>query len=149
MWNRKRSLLLSKIFTMLFMVALLGALVAGPWLVKLLTWYSLHAYNGLFPFFLVTIYTGGVFAGALLFSLYFLLNNIEKDDVFTQKNVAHLRRISWCCFAGTIICALSSFYYLPWCVVAIAAAFVGLVVRVVKNIVAQAVALKEESDYTI
>ena len=33
--------------------------------------------------------------------------------------------------------------------VGLAAAFVGLIVRVVKNVIAQAVHLKEENDYTI
>ena len=32
---------------------------------------------------------------------------------------------------------------------AVAAAFMGLIVRVVKNVVAQAVELKDEADYTV
>jgi len=44
---------------------------------------------------------------------------------------------------------VSVFYYFPWVFVAVAAAFMGLIVRVVKNVVAQAVALQNEVDYTV
>lgn len=149
MWNKERSLLLSKLFTMAFIAALAGTLVAAPWIVKWLIHYSLSAQQGHYGLFLATIYAGGVFAALLLYSLYRLLHNIGRDEVFVGTNVAHLRRISWCCFVGAGICVVSTLYYLPWLVVAVAAAFVGLVVRVVKNMVAQAVALKEENDFTI
>ena len=69
--------------------------------------------------------------------------------MFVTRNVESLRRISWSCIAGGLICFVSGFYYIPWFVVAVAAAFMGLIVRIVKNMVAQAVELKSDSDYTI
>ena len=52
-------------------------------------------------------------------------------------------------FCGAIISLISTFYYFPWIFIAVAAAFMGLIVRVVKNVVAQAVELKNESELTI
>ena len=42
-----------------------------------------------------------------------------------------------------------SLYYMPFLIVSAAAAFVGLILRVVKNVFAEAVRLKDENDYTI
>ena len=60
-----------------------------------------------------------------------------------------LRRCSWCCMAVAAICLVFTaalFYFL---LVAAAAAFIGLILRVIKNVFQQALALKEENDYTI
>ena len=38
---------------------------------------------------------------------------------------------------------------MPFLIVSAAAAFVGLILRVVKNVFAEAVRLKDENDYTI
>ncbi|NLW79806.1 MAG: DUF2975 domain-containing protein [Ruminococcaceae bacterium] len=149
MWNARRSLLLSKICVLVFMAALAAALIAGPWLVSWLIGFSANAHQQHTPWFLATLYSGGVFAGILLVQLYRLLHNIGQGGVFTAKNISLLRGISWCCFAGAFICLFSAIYYLPWGAVAVAAAFIGLIVRVVKNVLAQALALKEENDYTI
>jgi len=143
MWNQKRSITLSKICVVIFSLALVLFAVRANSLVEFLDLQT-------DPFkFLITIYSGCVPAVILLWNLFFLLNRIEKDEVFINRNVDSLRRISWSCIAGGLICFISGFYYIPWFVVAIAAAFMGLIVRVVKNVVAQAVELKSESDYTI
>jgi len=40
-------------------------------------------------------------------------------------------------------------YWIPWFAVGIAAAFMGLIVRVIKNVVAKAVSLQDDADFTI
>lgn len=148
MWNGRRSMMLSKISTLIFLCVLIGTAVSAPWLMR---WF-LSLREGLEnteSYFLVTIYTGCVPAAVLLISLYRLLCRIEAGQVFIRKNVECLRRISWSCFMGAVICAVSAFYYIPWAFVAVAAAFMGLIVRVVKNVLAQAVALKDENDFTV
>lgn len=149
MWNDKRSLLLSKLCTLLFGVALVCVLACAPWLVRWVIWLSPNTSSGHYALFLATIYTGGAVAAATLCFLYRLLHNIGLGQVFVAANVKNLRRISWCCIAGGAIAMASGLYYLPWCAVGLAALFAGLIVRVVKNVIAQAVALKEENDYTI
>jgi len=149
MWNDSRSIKLSKIFTIIFMVLLVACLVSAPWLVTKLISMSAPAQNAGRTLFLVTLYVGSVPAAALLVFLYALLNHISSGRVFINANVNNLRYISWCCFAGAIICLASGFYYIPWFVPCIAAAFIGLIIRVVKNVIAKAVALQDESDLTI
>jgi hypothetical protein len=149
MWNEKRSLTLSKVFTVLFIAALAAALVFAPRLVRWLIYYSVNAHSHQFGNFLITLYAGGAVLAVMLVCLYILLYNIGKGQVFTPKNISLLRGISWCCFVGGFICLVSAIYYLPWLAVALAAALMGLIVRVIKNMVQQALRLKEENDYTI
>ena len=59
------------------------------------------------------------------------------------------RLISYCCFAVSVIFIYFSFIRpFAWLVV-IAAAFFGLILRVIKNIFEQAIVIKEENDFTI
>lgn len=149
MWDDKKSLYLSKVFLFLFISGLIGVIVTAPWLTRWFLDFSRAGLKGTRPFFLATIYGGAIPAGALYYNLLSLLKRIEKEEVFIRKNVDSLRRISWSCFAGALIALVSTFYYFPWIFMAIAAAFMGLIVRIVKNVIAKAVALKDEVDYTV
>ncbi len=149
MWNDDRSVVLSKLSILFFMVALVGVALSAPWLVRWLIDFSRADLQGTEVYFLTTIYTGIVPAAVLLYSLYRLLQRISAGQVFLPENVEHLRRISWSSFAGAAISLISMLYYIPWVLVAVAAAFMGLIVRVVKNVVAQAVSLQDEVDHTI
>lgn len=149
MWNGKKSISLSKFCVLIFMVMLIGTDLSAPWIVQRFLVFSRADLVGTKAFFLTTIYFGSVPAAVLLFCLYRLLYRIEIEQIFITSNVECLRRISWSCFAGSVICLVSVSYYFPWIFVAVAAAFMGLIVRVVKNIVAQAVELKNEVDFTV
>jgi hypothetical protein len=129
------------------MVLLAFTVITAPWLVHRMFNYADMA--GAEAYFLITIYTGCIPAGLLLFNLFQVLRRIEKGDVFIHKNVESLRHISWFCFLGALISLVSVIYYFPWIMVAVAAAFVGLIVRVVKNVVARAVSLQDDADFTI
>jgi len=149
MWNDSKSLVLSKICVFLFMALLLTCMILAPRLVDWLIWMSIQARTAGKALFLATIYTGCVPAAALLVSLYILLHRIDTKRVFMKENIACLRHISWCCFAGAVICLVSALYYVPWLAIGVAAAFMGLIVRVVKNVVAKAVSLQDDADFTI
>lgn len=149
MWNDKKSITLSKFCVLAFSAMLIGIALSAPWIVNRFLDFSRADLVGKEYFFLSTIYSGSIPAAVLLYCLYRLLHSIEHEEVFISANVEYLRRISWCCFAGAIICFASTLYYFPWIFVAVAAAFMGLIVRVIKNIIAQAVELKNESEYTI
>ena len=84
-----------------------------------------------------------------LWLLWRLLDNIRAGRVFIPQNVQLLRRISWGCIAGALICLASGLYYVLFFVIAACAAFMALIVRVVKNVFQQAVLLQEDADYTI
>lgn len=149
MWNGEKSIILTKLCIVIFMGLLLAVVVSAPWLTDWFTDVSQAGQGENRAYFMATIYVGFVPAAYLLYSLFKLLRRIETGQVFTAENVELLRRISWTCFAGAVVALISLFYYTPWAFVAIAAAFMGLIVRVVKNVVAQAVELKNEADYIV
>ena len=67
------------------------------------------------------------------------------------QNVTALRRISWCCTWAAMLCLpTGAVVGLPFIfAVGLAAGFMALIVRVVKNAFAQAVRMKDELDYTV
>lgn len=149
MWNKKRSITLSKLFILLFMGLLLVTVVFAPLLTR---WYFNFPRPVLFEterYFLATIYIGSAPAAYLMYNLLRLIRRIQAEQVFIAENVEYLRRISWTCFTGSGIALVSVIYYLPWVFLAVAAAFMGLIVRIVKNVVAQAVELQDEVDSII
>ena len=79
-----------------------------------------------------------------------LLLLVRRHLVFTEKAVACLRTISWCCFIEAALCLITARIYFPaHYAAAFVAGFLGLVLRVVKNVIEEAVALKAENDFTI
>lgn len=149
MWNDKKSILLSRICVVIFIIGVVAIAAAMPWLIRFFTPAFREPVTTAKTVFIATVYVGVVPALVLLVSLFNLLGRIIRDQVFVEKNVASLRLISWCCFFGGLICSASSFYYLPWILLCVAAVFIGLIVRVVKNVFARAVALQDDADHTI
>ncbi len=155
MWNRKRSVTLSIVVCFVFVVILTAALFVGPWFVKF--WFTVYrgwsesgmAMHNMSTLFASCFYPCAVFAYITLYSLLKLLFNIKKQDIFIDKNVKYLRRISWCCFAVSFITLIGGVFYVPFLFVAVAAAFVGLMLRVVKNVMQNAVEISEENELTI
>ena len=149
MWNNRRSVLLSQFCVLLFSAVLLAVVVFAYSLVSWLISFSQAELQGTEIYFYATIYLGSMPAALLLYSLFRLLQRISARQMFLQENVDLLRRISWSCFAGSAVCFVSTLYYFPWLLVAVPAGFMGLIVRVVKNVVALGVELQREADYTV
>ena len=79
-----------------------------------------------------------------------LLLLVKKHLVFTDTAVSCLRTISWCCFLEAAMCLVSTvMFYRIHLALFFVAGFLGLVLRVVKNVIEEAVALKNENDFTI
>ena len=146
MWNDQKSLLLSKCCVILFMALLLTCAALAPSGVGA---FFRHFSESRRAYFLLTVFLGSIPSAALLIFLYRLLHRIGLGQVFVKENTECLRYISWCCFVGAAISLTSSFYWIPWLAVGVAAAFMGLIVRVIKNVVAKAVSLQDDADYTI
>ncbi len=147
-WNRDKSVRLSKCCIYLFMVAYVLICIFAPQIFKWLVSFGTGSEIQL-KYFLATVYTGAVPAGLALWDLRKLLKNISSGDVFIENNVSVLRRLSWYCIAAGLICLVSTIYYPLFLVISVAAAFIGLILRVVKNVFAQAVLIKDENDFTI
>lgn len=155
MWNSKKSVTLSIIVCFIFVAILTAGIFAGPYFMKL--WFTVYrgfsengeALQKMLSLFKWCFYPSAVFAYITLYSLLKLLFNIKRQEIFIEKNVSYLRVISWCCFAVAVITLVGGFIYIPFTVVAVAAAFVGLMLRVVKNVMQNAVEIKAENELTI
>ena len=155
MWNRNRSVTLSIVVCFIFVGILTAALFLGPWFVK--TWFTVYrrwAENGealqnMSTLFAWCFYPCALFAYITLYSLIKLLFNIKKDKIFINQNVKYLRCISWCCFAVAFITLIGGVFYVPFLFVATAAAFVGLMLRIIKNVMQNAVEINQENELTI
>ena len=85
-------------------------------------------------------------ANIMLFSL---LLEVKKDNVFSKKCIGLIRGISWCSVAVGVMFGLLTYYFTLSAVVAFAALFLGLCVRVVKNVIEKATEIKSENDLTV
>ena len=147
-WNKDKSIVLSQAGVIVFALCLAaldgGAYWFSAWFVRV------RAMSGQIAILLMgTIYSGSVFAWLCLWHLWQLLAGVKRGEVFTAPNVRHMRVISWCCAAAAVITFASAAYYLPFLFLAVAALFMALIVRIVKNAFQQAIAMKDELDLTI
>lgn len=148
-WNKDKSVMLSKCCVVFFLIVLVAVCVGAPWLFGTLIRLRVQDLSGKLGLFLASTYTAAVPAAVALGALWRLLHNISGGAVFIPQNVSILRLLSWCCIAAGLICLCSALYYMPFLMISAAAAFVGLILRVVKNVFAEAVRIKDENDYTI
>jgi hypothetical protein len=158
MWNSKRSVTLSILCTrvVIALAIVVAALLLGvtPETVNLQPLAIDGVVNAGTPVNVmkyVPVYYSVLAPGLVaLFFLNSLLVAIRKSDVFTRANVRCLRVISWCCFiAGAVFAGFAPHTSLILFFVAAAACFIGLIVRVLKNVLQAGVELKDENDYTI
>ena len=82
-------------------------------------------------------------------NLWKLLANIQRGMVFEMTSVKYLRITAWCCAGVCIICFLSALYYTPFILISVAAGFMALIVRIIKNVFEQAISMKDELDFTV
>ncbi len=98
---------------------------------------------------LICYYPSAILGLVALAALIKMLLNIKAEKTFIAENVTALRVISWCCFIVSAICIWGMNRYVSLCFVAAAAGFVGVILRVVKNVMQSAVEIKSENDLTI
>ncbi len=81
--------------------------------------------------------------------LFVLLLRVRRSLVFTKASLSLVRSLSWCCLAIGLIFAVLGYYFLISFAVAFAAVFLGLCLRVVKNVLEEASEIKSENDLTV
>ncbi len=84
-----------------------------------------------------------------LFGITKILKNVLKDEVFTRETVKILRVLSWCCAFVALVSFVTFFFYKLFIVFSLGAALMMLILRVLKNVMARAVEIKEENELTI
>ncbi len=144
MWNKDKSVILSSCITKAVYLVILVCCVAAPFIVRFYDDYVILPSGGrsLFMPLLITLYCIVPPAVFALINLDLLLWNIRKGKPFIQNNVRYLRRMS-------AVFIYFSFHRPVGFVIVFAAAFFGLILRVVKNCFEQAVAIREENDFTV
>ena len=88
----------------------------------------------------------GALAVVVLFSL---LKVVSEGNVFSVKASKLLSVVSFCCFLEGILSMLMVFYFQLVVCFALAAFFLGVCLRIVKNVIEEATRIKEENDFTV
>ncbi|MBE6789544.1 MAG: DUF2975 domain-containing protein [Ruminococcaceae bacterium] len=153
--SSKTSTNLSIALSIVFFVALIFGAVIMPYFVDMLV--GTPEEIAVRPFFLaegetvVLVIAYMVLAIAMLADvlLFLLLRRVQKELVFTPESVALIRGISWCAILIGGLFLVLTYYFKLALVVAVAAVFLGLCLRVVKNVIEKATEIKCENDLTV
>lgn len=148
MWNSKKSVTLSLAVCIAVSVVIVAVAVAAPFVMNSL-FIDLKMTDSAFAGALICFYPAAVLGEFALYCLVRMLLNIRNGQTFVDSNVRCLRRISWCCFGAAALMLVGTVFYVPFAVIAAAAGFIGLILRVVKNVMQSAIELREENDLTI
>lgn len=89
---------------------------------------------------------GGMAADSLLIAL---LLRVRNGNVFTDKSVSIIRAVSWCCFFICVVFGVLGIYFQLSYIVAFGVLLLGLCLRVIKNVLEEATAIKCENDLTV
>ena len=129
-----------------------GMCATGPKLTAFVMQRPSPMINGPVRFWMILIagYALAVLAFLCLFGLYRLIRRIEQGDIFTASNVKSLRAISLEVGAAAALSLLLGITCtILMSTVAVMAAFMVLIIRVVQHSFERAVAMKDELDLTI
>lgn len=153
--SRNLSVSLSLAISILFMAIILAGYLIMPTLVPMLIdipdqlgnrdAITLAERSAIF-FLTYAILLALTVTDGLLFSL---LLKVKKGQVFTPVVVSRIRGISWCCYLLCVLFAGLGIWFQLSFIVSFAAAFLGLCLRVVKNVMEEATQIKQENDLTV
>ncbi len=151
--SSKASITLSLIFSAGFFVLLaFGAAVMPSVVEYFLDFFQItRMENQLCGSFLILSIAYSILAVALLADilLFLLLLRIRSNLIFTDASVTLIRGVSWCCFLLGILLGGLVYYFPIILIAAFAAVFLGLCLRVVKNVMEEATRIKTENDFTV
>lgn len=136
MWNHSKSLILTAWWIRLALVLWILIAVCLPFF---------QQQSGILVLFYL------VFLPVLiaLYGLNRMLGHIQQGIVFSVVNVSCLRLVSWACFFAAVFFLIGACLWPILLLAAGCVGFLGLFVRVIKNMLAEAICIKEENDFTI
>lgn len=152
---RNASVTISLILSVVLLFALIAAMVIAPKLVQLMidTPDNIGDRSGISDagrvFVLCVTYAMLVLICAADLLLMKILLNVRKGIVFTDGTVALIRCVSWCCIlVGALFFSIGGYFQLA-IIAGFAAFFGGFCIRVVKNVIEEGTAIKNENDLTV
>lgn len=147
MQHYKKSLMITLIIDRICILVWIACLFFVPQIAR---WYDMFSNKeSIFLQLVILLYLSMIPAAIILVKLNTLLSNIRKEKIFEYQNVTCLRVISYCCFAIALISGVMLFWRILAFALVISFGFVGLLLRVLKNVFEQAVLLREENDLTV
>lgn len=147
-WSKDSSVKLTSVLIKAAMVMLTISLFIMPWAAKYYESISVVGDKIAVPL-MVTFYLCAVCGYIILAVLLKLIHNIAKSRIFVQENVKYLWILSNLCFLISLITLYLASQRILAFVLTFAAAFFGLILRVIKNCFNEAVAMREENDLTV
>ena len=148
MTKEKRSIAITSVLIKIAIVLCTAALFLMPYAAKMYEQISFQRDNVTVPL-LITFYVCAAFGFVILFVLNKLIKNIGSEKVFIDENVKLLKILSYCCFVIAVVTLIFARFRILVFVITFAAAFIGLILRVIKNCFTEAIRLREENDFTI
>lgn len=147
MQHYKKSLMITLVIDRICILVWIACLFLVPQIAR---WYDMYSNkDSIFTQLVVMLYLAMIPAAIILVKINTLLSNIRIERVFEHDNVKCLRTISYCCFVIAALAAIMIYWRILAFVVVVAFGFVGLLLRVLKNVFEQAVVLREENDLTV
>ena len=152
---RKVSLALSMVIAVVFFAVCIFGMVIMPKLVEMLVSLPDNIGNRAAVtdterlFILIMAYVILLIIMTAVIMMFILLMRVYGGKVFTAGSVALIRGVSWCCLMLCAAFAILGKYFQLAYVVALAAIFLGLCLRVVKNVIEEATEIKMENDLTV
>ncbi|MBE6903173.1 MAG: DUF2975 domain-containing protein [Ruminococcaceae bacterium] len=150
----KLSILLSLVISVTFFIVCIGGAFFMPPLVENLINAREYIGNNLDftinqAFTLTLAYI--ILAVAMLADvlLFFLLLRVRANKIFTYQSVSLIRGVSWCCFLISAVFGILGIYFYISFIVFFVGVFLGLCLRIVKNVIEEATQIKEENDFTV
>ncbi len=144
----KRSVTFTKLFIYFLTVAFIVLLVSAPFLA---TWYGDLSGKGSEGATVLTVifYLCSPAAVVVILSSLKILKNLKEELFFNGQNVLLLSRMSYSCLGVVPACGAACFWFYGFMPITVAAFFMFLILRVVKNVFEYGWKLKEENDLTI
>lgn len=152
---RNASVTISLVMAVIFFFAVIAGMITAPKLVQLLIDTPDNFGNrgeisdGGRCYVLAATYAMLVIIAAADIMMFKILDNVRRSIVFTDGTVALIRYVSWCCIAVGILFFSIGVYFTLTIIAGFAAVFGGFCIRVVKNVIEEATAIKGENDLTV
>lgn len=154
--SRKSSVYLSMIIGAICFIAFLGFGIVLPFVWKN-TPYLADFINGIEinnsfltkEMFFIWLYSVILVIEICCVAVFFLLFRVKRGLVFSPLTVELIRFVSWGCLLLSVLGFMGNAFHNMMFFFALAAAFLGICLRVVKNVMEEATAIKNENDFTV
>lgn len=151
--SSKTSATISLVLSFLFFFVIIAGIIILPAFVKASMEFPTEKMINSTNFDKHIILSLGYTALAIIFvanvMLMKLLFRVRVELVFTPESISLIRVISWCIVLLGLVFLALGYYFLVSSFAAFACIFLGLCLRVVKNVIEKATEIKNENDFTI